>query len=139
MYLSLIWFGILSNLVSCRIRCKFSFTLFWMWRNLLFFSVKLCVNYNVKLAYAVLYQARVEYWIPIQMCTIEIRHIIMFYFRSECHIATGFLKVVSIWFQWLKDRPLAWPPTITWPIGIAFMFSSEGTSATVSLIWIDCK
>jgi len=38
------------------------------------------------------------------------------HFRSGCHIAIGFLKEDSIWFQCDSAFPDAWLPTITWPI-----------------------
>ena len=51
------------------------------------------------------------------------------YFRSECHMATGFLRDTSIWFQWLSGVPFELAPMSTWPtLGV---FPAVPTSATV--------
>ena len=38
------------------------------------------------------------------------------HFRSECHIAMGFLNDVIIWFQCVSSVPLSCEPTMTWPM-----------------------
>lgn len=57
--------------------------------------------------------------------------------RRGCHIDTGFLRVASIWFQWVIPIPLASGPMITWP-----RFSprpSSVASATVTLRESSCR
>lgn len=59
---------------------------------------------------------------------------ICIYFLSGCHMATGFLRALSIWFQWLSALPEACELTITCPIGGPLNPASElVASATVTL------